>query len=201
MDLLSVDLDGRAHRLAVLSVGWGGVADADYLTEQDLRWLGPIRNLIVPLMIIARLRKYPGTLKFKPAPDQSKIDKPHSVDAEGNIVLQGPFILAHICNLPWIATDIVLAPESAVNDGAMSICVIRACNRLEFVHMFLSAASGNHVKMDFIEMYRATEVTIEPESTPIGSIAVDGEAMGYPKKVTVKSLPGATKVRVPNGVA
>jgi len=56
------------------------------------------------------------------------------------------------------------------------------------------AESGNHIHSAAVEIYWAREAELRPAAAPVGSIALDGEAHGYPERVGIRCLPAAARV-------
>jgi diacylglycerol kinase family enzyme len=199
LDLMLVSFSGDTSRpvecvLSCLSVGWGAIADHDYLAEGQLRWAGALRELLVPLWIILRKSSYRGVVSFKPSPGEPLPTRAHQLRGDGWVSLRDDFCLVHCCNLAWISHDAQCAPGARVDDGRIGVLIMRRATRLQLISMFLNAESGGHVRHEAVELYWASEVTLEPEPEPIGSIAVDGEAAGYPKCTHMSSWPSAASV-------
>ena len=181
---------------AALSVGWGAIADHDRLAERSLRWMGLLRLLAVPAWIIAQRVRYSGRVCFKACAGEPPPTRAHTTRADGWTVLEASFALVHICNLPWIASDVLAAPGAATADGRFGVLLIRGdVSRLQLVRFFLASQSGAHLSHEACELYWATEATIEPAPHPVGCIAVDGELVScYPALTRITSLPGAVEV-------
>lgn len=183
--------------VAALSVAWGAIADHDALTERELRRM-PLKLLLVPLWIILRNATYRGRVSFTPSAGRQgplPPGKAHTVDvATGRVHIDGEFNLVHVCNLPWIATDVHAAPGATPDGGCFGILILRGASRLELLSMFLAAESGTHTSHAAVELYWATEATIAPAAGPcgLGNIAVDGELLP-PSRVELRCEPSALR--------
>lgn len=68
---------------AILSVGWGAIADYDRLAEADYRWLGKtIKSLLIPVYIIAKANHYNGIFWYIDVEDNTRkgITFLHNID-------------------------------------------------------------------------------------------------------------------------
>ena len=181
--------------VAALSVGWGAIADHDFLSEGQLRWLGVLRDVVVPAWIIWTHRTYRGKVAFMPVTGEPRPTRAHRVRAsDGWVEIEDSFCLVHCCNLPWISHDTQCAPGSAPADGRIALLLMRNATRRDLISMFLNSQSGDHVAHPAVELYWALDATIEPEPEPVGSIAIDGEAVGYPRLTRLTSWPSATSI-------
>lgn len=184
---------------SALSVGWGAVADHDYYVEREWRWMGYFRTLVAPIMVIAKLKTYSGTLWFKEgiqlALSHHKLSNPERIvdgDSVQWLKLCDDFFFVHVCNLPWIAHDAVMAPMAKPGDGLMHVVIMRSTTRLDAIRMFLASDSGAHVKLPQVEVFSCSGFKLEPKSAD-GNIAIDGEAIPC-GPVTVECLPHATQI-------
>lgn len=200
LDLIHVersDASGKkSETVAALSVAWGAIADHDALTERELRRM-PLKLLLVPMWIILRANTYVGRVSFTPHARQGPMPpgKAHTRDeASGRVCIDGEFNLVHVCNLPWIASDVHAAPGATADGGCFGILIMRGASRLELLSMFLAAESGAHTSHAAVELYWATEATIAPAAGPrgLGNIAIDGELVP-PTKVDLRCVPSVVR--------
>jgi diacylglycerol kinase family enzyme len=204
LDLMSVSpSNGGESVLSVLSLAWAAIADSDTLSEGKLRWLARLLPGVplIPLAIMLRSRSYRGTVAFTPHAKQrlSDITAAHEIGSDGRVLLTDDFLLVHICNLSWIAYDVLVAPGVAAGDGCFGIFVLRrGVSRLQWIRILLEADGGDITRFPCVELYLASEATVTPENCGPDGIyspfVVDGENMaGHAPSVRVASLPGAAR--------
>ena len=82
-------------------------------------------------------------------------------------------------------------------DHVFSSLRVLAASRRDLLRMFLAAESGAHTSHAAVELYWATEATIEPMDGPSGRghIAIDGELM-EPATIDVRCEPSAVRAAV-----
>ena len=177
---------------ATLSVGWGLVADHDFLAEVELRKFGWIRKTIAPLKVIMDKKQYTGRLSWiiedgkessaNNEPRRGRKDIKEALNLHGSggkwRYVDDTFVCVHICNMHWTANDAHMAPCATPNDGLLTAVVVRGqCpSRWELIKMFMQAETGNHYTKDHsgpCEFIQSKEFRIEPSGG--GHIAVDGE--------------------------
>ena len=141
-------------RFGVISVSWGLIADCDYLSETEYRWMGPCRMLLVPIAMILKNPKYSGEIQFIPHMRDEKRDcTPKAVTnakqgldwndwlvhhgalkcegigasdgSNGWWSIRDKFSLATVMNLSHLAHDLHLAPASIPDDGIMYLVLMR----------------------------------------------------------------------------
>lgn len=202
--------------VAVLSVGWGALADADVLSEREWRWMGALRRLVVPLYVLARHRRHAGRIWLRPATGTAaqRATLAHAI-ARGRLHARagGPagcthatradeFLLAHACNVAYMARGILLAPAAAPDDGCLSLLLVRhGAGRRVALRAYLALERGGHVALPGVELYACTalvvEVTAGTDDFAIDGEPVRAEAVSITRALGPKGRPQAVRVAVP----
>ncbi|MEO0373728.1 MAG: diacylglycerol kinase family protein [Cyanobacteria bacterium P01_A01_bin.17] len=163
LDILQVQQDGQLS-YGILSLAWGLISDSD-LASDRLRWLGPLRDDICALLLIARLRAYPGRLVF---------------EHEGRKqTIEDEFIAVWGMNVPWAASNMFVAPNAERAGGQLDLLMVRrGASRWRLLQAFSQLDTGGHVQFPEVECYKATHVFLMPQGQS-GTLALDGELMTY----------------------
>ena len=197
---LRVGRDFLTH--SILSTSWGFIADSDAMCEGSLRWMGTIRLLLAPLYYIIRNKAYDGRLEFVMAESESQQEftLPHKTRIENGKTwteIDGQFSVATAINLPWLASDIYLAPDCGLADGDMTLLFLPSVSRFKLLKMFAQAESGSHVNSPIGNIVKVTEVRIIPTGNDDGNIVYDGETAPY-GPLHLRSLPQAVTFLTPS---
>lgn len=163
LDILQVQQNGQLS-YGVLSLAWGLISDSD-LASDRLRWLGPLRDDICALLLIARLRAYPGRLVF---------------ECEGREqVIEDQFIAVWGMNVPWAASNMLVAPSVERVGGQLDLLMVRrGASRWRLLQAFTRLETGGHLQFSEVECYKVKHVLLIPERER-GTLALDGELMTY----------------------
>jgi diacylglycerol kinase family enzyme len=154
--LMNVTLKGSSL-FAIMSIGWGAIADYDYYGENKLRFLGSLRSFIIPAIIIASCKTYLGEIELV-------------LSNKKNVVLSGNFAMVHIVKMPNIAHDVCLDSECDPRKNLLHVFVIRKISRWNMINVFQNMNSLKNNKC--VEMYICSHVKISPQN---GNMAIDGE--------------------------
>jgi sphingosine kinase len=100
----------------------------------------------------------------------------HADTQEGWITLeQTEFVFIVLCNVPWLARDMLAAPYSHVNDGCMDLVYAApGLDRVDLVKALLEMEEGKHIAHPKMRYIKCVEVELIPRD---GYISVDGERM------------------------
>ena len=179
IDLLQVQVGGAFKMYAAISVSWGLIADIDKLSETSWRWIGSARTTLAAVYTMLFNRTYHGKIEFMIAPNEKtpKVSNDTRIQtkSDGWSVVEGEFSLVTISNLPWLASDILLAPQCELSDGTMTLIFINKASRYSLLKMFIQAETGQHVSNPVVNMIKCTQVRILPKSCTRGSVVADGE--------------------------
>jgi diacylglycerol kinase family enzyme len=115
------------------------------------------------------------------------------------VEIEGPFFVVHACNMPWMAGDALLAPDSKPNDGFVYVNIMKKSSRLKYLKAFLDFETGKHVYHDNVMIIKCREFGIIPEPlTPYeqstntgGCYVIDGNLVSseYYRPLTAKVIP------------
>jgi diacylglycerol kinase family enzyme len=154
--LMNITLKDSAL-FAIMSVGWGAIADYDYYGENILRFLDGLRSFIIPVMIIASCKTYLGEVELV-------------LSSSKKVVLSGKFAMVHIVKMPNIAHDVCLDSECDPRQNLLHVFVIREISRWQMINVFQNMNLLKNNK--YVEMYICSHVKISPQN---GNMAIDGE--------------------------
>ena len=194
VDLFEAQVGHGFHTHGVLSISWGLVADIDAQSESSGRWMGNARTLLLPIYHMLRNAHYEGALEFRLAPNGPEPKLPSSftrtwkkagygtasysrrtAEEEEWIVVQGSFAMVTIMNLPWLANDIQLAPETPLAEGVLTLLFMTKATRMSLLGMFMAAESGQHMNHPDLNVVQVTDVRVLPGSNNVGNVVYDGE--------------------------
>ncbi len=163
LDLLQMQ-QGEQRSYGSLSLAWGLISDSD-LASDHLRWLGPLRNDICALLLIALLRSYPGYLVF---------------EQEGRKkVIEDSFITLWAMNVPWATSSILVAPQAQLADGHLELLMVRrGASRWRLIQAFLQLDTGGHIQFPEVECFQVQRFLLTPHGHQ-GTLALDGESASY----------------------
>jgi diacylglycerol kinase (ATP) len=176
-----VDL-GRARASDGAWAWFTTAANAGFDAEAN-RWANTVTwthgNPLYVLAVLRTLRKYrPSRLQ---------------VTVDGHARVMAAWLVA-VANTRTYASGMMIAPDAAVDDGRLDVCVVGDVPRAEFLGTFPSVYRGGHVHHPMVTMRRGTKVTIASDD-PTGPLELwaSGERVGpLPAEVTV--VPGALRV-------
>ena len=160
---LSICVQGKTETISFLSQSWGLASEVD-IDSEPFRFLGSVRFTLGTLWKLVRYRNYPGTLEYTHINGEEK-------------KITDNFIMVWGCQLPWIAHDMNLSPDSTFNDKCIYLFVMReGMTRFEMLNMFLKADNGSHVHImsDKFSIIPVIGYTLTP-STSASYITIDGE--------------------------
>jgi len=100
-----------------------------------------------------------------------------SVTVDGRRVFETAPALALVGNVREYGTGFAMLPMARSDDGLLDVCVMPCGSRRELVGLFLSAATGRHVRRKGVVYARGKRIEIE--SAQALPVQVDGEAAGF----------------------
>lgn len=174
MDVTRLQGIGESPVYSFLSVAWGFIADVDIGSER-FRWLGSMRFDIYGFWKLLRLKRYNGRLTI--------------YGESGEIVESGGFLYFLSCNLPFIGTDMHVAPRAQIDDGCNDLLFVRAENvgRFGLAKVLLKQDGGEHLNLRQLQYVKCRRWALAPTS---GIYSIDGEL--YPARdITAEVMQGA----------
>lgn len=172
------NLIGVNMTYSFLANGWGLPSDVDIESEM-YRFIGSMRFIIGIIIRLINLRCYYGKISYIP------IDKTDKDWVE--ITNDAGFVLMWCCNAPYVAEDMLVAPDMSLSAERMNLIFIKyPVTRYELLTLFLSLERGEHINSKIVESYQASAVMLEPYDTT-GNITIDGELVEYKKVVSYVS--------------
>ena len=107
------------------------------------------------------------------------------------MAMEGRFFGVMICNVPFLATDVCMAPMARFSDGYADMVVIHAeLPFAQLVKALLALEEGSHVRMPGVDYVKVSAVRIDP-TPPFAAdevYAMDGELVPL-APLEVKVLP------------
>lgn len=161
LDITRINRENGPPIYSFLSVSWGFIADTD-IGSDKLRWCGTFRYDIYGFWRLLKLRKYSGVLTIW--------------DDSGETVESGGFLSFISCNLPFIGTDMHVAPRAALNDGFNDLLLVRSehVGRFGLAKVLLKQDSGRHLDLQQLRYIKARKWRLAPNPPP-GIFSIDGE--------------------------
>lgn len=194
---------------SLMSLNYGLVGEGDNIMENHSRWMGWLRDHLIPIWLILRAKTYATKISFVPADEHFDPSSPlyqHdflqglSKDPSGErYILEGPTFYLIGSSLTHIAHDIFCTPLARPDDGCMDALFQPSNSRWKALKLFFKAATG----LDIAEFkslgglyLKMKKLTIHPIIPAVGSnqivISTDGEILPtLPTKV--KMLQGKAR--------
>jgi len=170
----AVDL-GRATTADGTDTWFTTVANVGFDAEAN-RWANTVTwtsgNALYVLAVLRTLRTYrPTRLR---------------ITVDGHARVMSAWLVA-VANTRTYASGMMIAPDAAVDDGLLDVCVVGDVSRPEFLRTFPSVYRGGHVRNPQVTIRRGTHVTIE-STDPVEPLELwaSGERVGpLPAAITV----------------
>ncbi len=106
-------------------------------------------------------------------------------------------LLAAVANGRFYGGGMLPAPDAALDDGLLDICLVREVNRLKILTLFPKYMKGEHGEIEYVSFKRAKKIKIESKDTI--ALNIDGEILTG-KEIEFEILKGAINVIYPVGV-
>ena len=113
-------------------------------------------------------------------------------DKEINIKI----LLAAVANGRFYGGGMLPAPDAALDDGLLDICLVREVNRLKILTLFPKYMKGEHGEIEYVSFKRAKKIKIQSKDTI--ALNIDGEVLTE-KEIEFEILKGAINVIYPVG--
>ena len=126
-----------------------------------------------------------------PQVDLPPLDEPVPDDW---VTIEDDFVHVSVCYQTLLGADVMMTPESKLNDGLIHLTFTRLANttKKQLLSHLLTMETGDHLKDPAFEMIKVKAFRLEP-ITPNGHISVDGEEVAY-GPVQGYVLPGMARV-------
>jgi len=181
--MTAVDL-GRATDADGTKTWFTTVANAGFDAEAN-RWANSVTwtsgNPLYVLAVLRTLRTYrPTRLR---------------VTVDGRARVMAAWLVA-VANTRTYASGMMIAPDAAVDDGLLDVCVVGDVSRPDFLRTFPSVYRGGHVHNPQVTIRRGAQITIESVDTaaPL-ELWASGERVG-PLPAEITAVRGALQVIV-----
>lgn len=152
---------------AVMGVGWGIIADHDYYAENSLRFLGCLRSILIPMLILAKFTRYAGSVTITLMNNKKKV------------ITANDFFMVQVMKMGFIASDLLMFPDCDAFDSVLHVMIIRLQNvsRMQIIRLMWemnnTSRSTNYEKYKFVQVYKCKKVTIKPKTNK--NFSLDGE--------------------------
>lgn len=187
--------------VSFLILGWGFISDCDILSE-NMRWMGEMRFTVAAVQRLALKKLYRGRLSMllqssssstssSPATESSTdissnstnyslppLDTPIDTSVGEWKVIEDDFILVWILQTSHCSSSMYSCPGAKLNDGILTIFVVRNISRFSLLTLLLGFDSGDHINHSQCEVYKALAYRLEPLTTE-GLYSLDGEVVEY----------------------
>jgi diacylglycerol kinase (ATP) len=115
----------------------------------------------------------------------------------GDDVLDTRAWLVAVANARSYAGGMLIAPDAALDDGALDVCIVGPVSRAAFLRTFPRVFGGTHTRHPMVEIRRGARVVVEmPETPEPAELWASGERVG-PLPAVLEAVPGALRVVVP----
>ncbi|XP_004628698.1 ceramide kinase-like protein [Octodon degus] len=216
VDVCTFSTTGKLLRFGFSAMfGFGGRSLA---LAENYRWMSPSkRRDFAVIKTLARLKPEDCEISFLPL--SSSQDEGERMEQESPKsgcngqwqTVQGQFLNVSIMAIPCLCAVAPrgLAPNTRLNNGSMSLIIVRNTSRPEFIkHLKRYTSVKNQFNFPFIETYNVEEVKVYPRNTvgynpgeedgsqemPSGNTTfpwnVDGDLMEVASEVHVRLHPG-----------
>ena len=197
-----------------LSMAWGLISDIDILSE-SLRFWGETRLYMAAVYFIVQKKIYSGKLSYVPADHEKNkalhggtyqvtpFDRPFGLmnmmgfdNGSAVEVIEGNFVLFWAVQTSHATGTMHSGPGVTLDDGVITLMVIRDCSRCELLSLLLTIDEGKHVHEDKVEIIKAYAYRLEPVvhgNDSDGIYSLDGEVVEY-GPIQASVLPAAARV-------
>ncbi len=100
-------------------------------------------------------------------------------------------LLVTVSNTPVFGAEFLIAPEAALDDGLLDVCVYPNFSKADLIAYFSRVAKDGHSEDQRVQRYRVHRVKIK--SDPRQDVMADGIMLGQ-ETVTIRALPAALRV-------
>lgn len=180
MDLFRITPEGGGAPVhAFLSFGAGLLADVD-IESEVLRWMGEARFTLWAVLRLVRLRHYPARVSYLHGRACGRLCGAERgrlcQDPDCWTEVEGDFVLVYAVNQPYISGTALLAPRARMDDGLITLLLVRrGVTRAKLLRFLLGMETGAHASMREVEMVPVRAVRYRPLEGPRGPLTVDGE--------------------------
>ncbi len=108
-------------------------------------------------------------------------------------VLERENVFAEISNTRYTGKDFFMAPAAIIDDGLLDITLLNKLSRVRLLQALPKIFTGDHVKMNEVECFKAKHIKIETEPNKL--LTPDGQLMES-TPIEIECLPKAIEVFV-----
>jgi len=172
VDIISFTTENSLYYF-VNNLGFGFVADVSVTSEpMKKRGLGMTAYAMGVLVEISRLKSHELTLEI-----------------DGQIYHHNANF-CYFCNSVWVAGNMMISPESILDDGEMEIMVLNSVTRRDLLKTFPKVFKGTHLSHPNVIVYKGKHV--KASTKPEKFCNPEGEIFGV-TPLEAKVLPSALK--------
>ncbi len=102
-------------------------------------------------------------------------------------------IFVEISNSKYTGKDFLMAPSASIDDGLLDITLLNKLSRLRLLQCLPKIFTGEHVKMNEVECFKASKIMIE--TNPPKNLTPDGQLTGN-TPIEIECIPNAIEVFV-----
>ena len=156
VDAMEVRRDDGYSVWDLHAVCWGGAAYMNELAETTLRWMGPLKKAVAPLVAICLNRPVEGDVLL--------------TCTDGHVyTVHGPFATVVVTNLPKGSDIMTIAPEARHDDGLVHVAMVPHGSRWALLRMFADILTGKGLP--------TRQATYARLAVGSGSVDVSGEPL------------------------
>lgn len=116
-----------------------------------------------------------------------------TIEADGELVCDEPFVLAAIANGTHFGGGMYIAPDAQPDDGLLDLVIVREMSKASLIANLPSLYRGTHVAHRRVSVHRAVRVVARPKGAEPIRIDVDGEGLGC-LPISVECLPRTVSI-------
>ena len=115
------------------------------------------------------------------------------ITADGESIT-GMFLLLAVCNGAYYGGHLHIAPPAVINDGYMTLCLVRQMRRLKLVALFPSVKPGRHTGFKEVSFINCTKLKLEYDGKK--TINMDGNLYEFESPLHFEIIHKAVKMIV-----
>lgn len=166
--------------------------------------MGELRFTVAAIYRLGIKKLYPGKLSMLlESPEMPRgvtpenpllppISEPLNTEIGNWKIIEDDFILVWVLQTSHCSASMYSCPGATLNDGVLTILVVRNISRCSLLTMLLDIDNGGHMNHSGVEVYKALAYRLEPK-TEDGLYSLDGEVVEY-GPIQGEVQPGAMKV-------
>ena len=118
---------------------------------------------------------------------------PLTIEVNGK-VLEGKYTLAAICNGQYYGGGMKIAPPASLDDGKITLCLIKAMSKLKTMTFFPSLLFAKHTKLKEVSFISCEKLQIRLNEKTAQTLCLDGNLFPFDGSLDIEIIPQALNV-------